>query len=132
MIDPEKAIEPPGVADGLTHEERVDEFLRLLSQGCTVRQAAAAVAINYSTFYRMRKADPAFAKRWEDATRVSVDHLVREAERRAMSGSDKLLVFLLSSYDPARFKNRSTVEHEGGVQIKVITGVPDSPVDDLL
>ncbi len=102
--------EPPGVVSGLTHEERVEEFLRLLTAGCTVRQAAASVAIDWSSLYRKRKDDPAFAKRWEDATRIKVDHLVKEAERRAMSGSDKLLMFLLTNYAPDKFKKQSTLE----------------------
>jgi hypothetical protein len=124
--------EPPGVVDGMTHDERVEEFLRLLGQGCRVRDAAAAVAIHYSTLYRKRNEDPAFAKRWEDAQRVSVKHLIAEAERRAMSGSDKLLIFLLQSYDPDKFKQRQAIEHEGGFSLQVVTGVPTSPVDDLM
>lgn len=124
--------EPPGVVDGMTHDERVEEFLRLLGQGCRVRDAAAAVAIHYSTLYRKREADPVFAKRWEDAQRVSVKHLIAEAERRAMSGSDKLLIFLLQSYDPDKFKQRQAIEHEGGFSLQVVTGVPTTPVDDLL
>ena len=116
----------------MTAEERVEEFLRLLGQGCRVREAAAAVAIHYSTLYRKREADPVFAKRWEDAQRVSVKHLVAEAERRAMSGSDKLLMFLLQSYDPEKFKARQSIEHEGKFNLQVVTGVPSSPVDDIL
>jgi hypothetical protein len=102
--------EPPGTIVGLTYEEREDEFIRLLRQGCTVRQAAAAVAINFSTLYRKRAADAAFHKRWEDAQRIRVDHLVAEAERRAIRGSDKLLIFLLQSYDPARFRHQSSLD----------------------
>lgn len=102
--------EPPGVADGMTADERKDEFLRLLSQGCTVRDAAASVALHYSALYRQRQSDAAFAKRWEDAQRVSVGRLVQEAERRAMSGSDKLLMFLLTNYAPDKFKKQSTLE----------------------
>ena len=102
--------EPPGVLDGLTPEERVEEFLRLLSQGCTVRMAAAACALDWSALYRRRKTDAEFAKAWEDAQRVSVKHLVAEAERRAMSGSDKLLMFLLQSYQPEKFAARQRME----------------------
>lgn len=101
------AIEPPGVVEGMTREEREEEFVRLLAQGCTVRQAAAAVNINFTTFYRKRKSDPAFAKAWDDAERIKVDHLIAEAERRAMKGSDKLLMFLLTNYVPERFKSSS-------------------------
>jgi hypothetical protein len=103
-------IEPPGVVEGLTASEREDEFFRLLSAGCTVREAARAVAINFSTFYRKRERDPVFAKRWEDATRVKVEHLITEAERRAMRGSDKLLMFLLQSFKPETFGVRQRME----------------------
>lgn len=123
--------EPPGVLDGLTTEERIEEFLRLLGAGCTVRNAAAATALDWSQLYRKRKADPDFAKAWEDAQRVSVKHLIAEAERRAMNGSDKLLMFLLQSYDP-KFKPKQTIEHEGGFSLQVVTGVPESSVDDIL
>lgn len=102
--------EPPGVAAGLTREEREEEFLRLLSEGVRVRNAANAVAILAPTLYRKRREDPVFAKRWEDAQRIKVGHLIAEAERRAMSGSDKLLMFLLTNYAPDKFKKASTLE----------------------
>lgn len=109
-IDDLLGTEPPGVMAGLTREEREDEFFRLLGQGCTVRDAAASVAIIWTTLYRKRNADAAFAKRWEDATRIRVEHLITEAERRAMKGSDKLLMFLLQSYDPARFRHQQSID----------------------
>lgn len=99
--------EPPGIAEGLTREEREEEFLRLLSQGNTVRAAAAGVALPFNSLYRKKHNDPAFARRWEDAQRIKVDHLIAEAERRAMKGSDKLLMFLLTNYVPDRFKSSS-------------------------
>jgi hypothetical protein len=102
--------EPPGVVEGMTREEREDEFFRLLGRGCDAREAAAAVAIHPTTLYRKRRADPAFAKRWDDAKRIRVDHLIAEAERRAMRGSDKLLIFLLQSYDPARFRHQQSID----------------------
>jgi hypothetical protein len=95
LIDAEDAVEPPGVIEGLTKAERVEEFLRLLGEGLTVRKAAAASRTNYVTLYRRRKEDPAFAKRWEDAQRISIPRLETEAFRRAMLGSDKLLMFIL-------------------------------------
>lgn len=102
--------EPPGVVAGLTREEREEEFLRLLSEGVRVRNAANAVAILPPTLYRKRRENPEFAKRWEDAQRIKVGHLIQEAERRAMSGSDKLLMFLLTNYAPDKFKKASTLE----------------------
>jgi hypothetical protein len=102
--------EPPGVTAGLTREEREDEFIRLLSEGVKVRHAATAVAISYAVLYRKAREDKDFAKRWEDATRIKVGHLIQEAERRAMAGSDKMLIFLLTNYAPDKFKKASTLE----------------------
>lgn len=127
----EEPIEPPGLIAGLTHEERVDEFIRLLSEGVRVRAASAAVSISFATFYRMRNADPAFAKRWEDAQRVTVQRLEDEAYRRAMNGSDKLMEIMLKAHDPERYRERSEVRHAGGLSLQVVTGIPDS-VDDLV
>jgi len=106
----EELPEPPGITAGLTREEREDEFLRMLSEGVKVRHAAASVALPWSNLYKKRAADPAFAKRWEDATRIKVGHLIQEAERRAMAGSDKMLMFLLTNYAPDKFKKASTLE----------------------
>lgn len=128
----ENVPEPPGVVAGFTFEERVDEFIRLLSEGNRVRQAAAAVAISYATFYRRRREDPEFAKRWEDALRVPVAKLEAEGLRRAMAGSDKLLIFMLSNMDPERFSNRQEIKHAGNVALNVVTGLPTPDVDDLL
>jgi hypothetical protein len=102
--------EPPGVVAGLTYEEREDEFLRLLKAGCSVRNAAAAVSMNFASLYRKRRNNPEFAKRWENAQRIEVADLVREAERRAMRKSDRLLMFLLQAADPTRFRQQSSID----------------------
>lgn len=125
-------VEPPGVVSGLTQDERIEEFLRLLSAGCTVRQAAAGVALDWSAMYRRRRKDAEFAKRWADAQRVSVEALIAEAERRAMAGSDRLLMFMLTNLAPERFKHRQDVTGTGGFSLLVASGVPESDVDDLL
>lgn len=102
--------EPPGVLEGLTREEREDEFFRLLGDGHKVREAASAVAIPFGTLYRKRRDDPAFAKRWEDALRIPVPKLEAEGLRRALRGSDKLLMFFLTNMAPERFKRHAALE----------------------
>lgn len=124
--------EPPGVAQGLTREEREEEFLRLISEGVAVRRAATAVALNFSNLYRKRKADAGFAKRWEDATRITVESLEVEAFRRARNCSDKLLMFLLERRAPEKYSNKQEIKHTGGMNLAVFTGIPGGEVDDLL
>jgi hypothetical protein len=108
--DPADAIEPPGVVEGLTKAERIEEFLRLLGEGLTVRKASAAVRMNFVTLYRKRKEDPVFAKRWEDAQRISIPRLETEAFRRAMLGSDKLLMFVLERRAPHLYGAKQAID----------------------
>ena len=110
MKDDDELPIPPGLAAGLTREERIEEFLRLLATGCTVTDAANAVALIPTSLHRHRRRDPVFAKAWEDAQRISVKQLIAEAERRAMRGSDKMLIFMLTNYAPDKFRKASTLE----------------------
>lgn len=124
--------EPPGVTAGMTLEERIDEFFRLLSEGNRVRHAAVAVAIHSTTLYRYRREDPVFAKRWEDAQRIPVEKLESEALRRALAGSDKMMEFMLKALAPNKYRERTEIQHSGGLALQVITGIPASDVDDML
>lgn len=93
----------------MTREEKEDEFLRLLGEGYKVRAAANLVGIAWSSLYIKRQQDEVFRKKWIDAKAIKIEHLVCEAERRAMQGSDKLLIFLLSNYAPDKFKNTNNL-----------------------
>lgn len=103
-------LEPPGVLQAMTYEEREEEFLRLIGSGIPIRAASANVAISYSSLYRKRQNDPAFAKRWEEACRVNVPRLEAEGLRRAMAGSDKLLMFMLERLAPEKFGRKERLE----------------------
>ena len=130
--------EPPGVTAGLTREEREDEFLRLIAAGCSIREACAAVALPWSSLYKKRDTEPAFAKRWEDAKRIEVSALIEEAKRRAMKGSDRLIMFMLTNLAPGQFNNRNetVIKTDQDLADAILTArrraskAPD--VDDLL
>jgi hypothetical protein len=49
-------------------EEREAQFLDLISQGETIKNAAQKVEANPSSFYRRRQNNPEFAERWDAAT----------------------------------------------------------------
>ena len=53
-----------------------------------------------STAYLWRREDPAFSAKWDDAVADGVDLLEDEARRRALAGSDKLLMFILERRRP--------------------------------
>lgn len=84
-------------------------FLRILAATANVRLSSKYAGINYATAYRHRQKDPEFAERWDDALADGLDALELEARRRALDGSDLLLIFLLKAYRPDVFASRRKV-----------------------
>lgn len=101
-MDKYPPIEPEGP---ITLAELQEDYCYLLSTGLSDAEAAAGIGRDRTTVFRWRKKDPEFEARCHAAKRVRLDSLVAEAERRAMRGSDKLLMFLLTNYAPDKFKS---------------------------
>lgn len=91
-------------------------FLALIEGGARYYEAAEETGVHRVTAWRW-KADAGFIKRYQAARRASVTTLKREAERRAMAGSDRLLIFLLCAYAPEEFQERQVLDHRGKVDI---------------
>jgi transposase-like protein len=96
-------------------------LVELIAEGSNLSEAARAVGINRSTLFRWRQADPEFDKAIRSAFVASVEALKREAERRAMNGSDKLLMFLLCNYAPDQFSNLQKLEHSGSLNVQQLS-----------
>jgi hypothetical protein len=77
-----------------------------------VRLAADAVGVDRSTPYVRAARDPAFAAAWARAREDAIDTLEAEARRRALSGSDQLLMFLLRSLRPTLYRETLDVRLE--------------------
>lgn len=75
-------------------------FLVILGSTCNVGAACQAVGIDRSTASKARARDPEFARRWEEAIEGAIDRLMAAAFRRALAGSDRILVALLRLYGP--------------------------------
>lgn len=118
MDDPQQQLPPdPWVEQDeapARREARKAVVLELLAEGCNLREAAAALGIHRGTIRRWRLADPEFAAGVRTAFKANVESLKGEAERRAMNGSDKLLMFLLCNYAPEQFSQQSKVEVSAG------------------
>lgn len=95
-------------------EARKEAALELLAEGCDLSETAAALGVHRHTLRRWRQGDPEFARRCVEAAKVHVDALKAEAERRALRGSDKLLMFLLCNYAPDQFSMQSKLEVSAG------------------
>ena len=83
-----------------------ERFLTLLSDYGNVTIAARGAGISRLTAYRYRNTDPRFAEQWEAALELGVDGLEDEARRRAASSSDVLLIFMLKSLRPEKYRER--------------------------
>ncbi len=88
-------------------------FLGVLSSGATVTLAARGAGVALSTVYDARKAHPGFAERWDLAEESSTQALEAEARRRALAGSDVLMIFLLKARRPSVYREMHRVELTG-------------------
>jgi hypothetical protein len=101
-------------------EQRKKDFLATLASGATVKASAEAAGAPSSTIYLWRDSDPEFAAAWRHAyERDGRDALVEEARRRALAGSDILLIFLLKQRDPSFRDKHVEVSGPGGGPVEV-------------
>ena len=77
-------------------------FLTAISQIANITQAAELAGVARSSHYRWLR-EPRYRKAFLEARESALDRLELEAWKRATTGSDRLLIFLLSSYRP-RFR----------------------------
>jgi hypothetical protein len=77
--------------------------------------AAKAARISLATHYRMLEGDGGYRKAFEAAQQQVIGFLEDEAFRRALAGSDELLIFLLRAWLPERYREHTLVKHSGAV-----------------
>lgn len=91
--------------------------LEMAAGGMSHAEIVEALGINRSTFFRWRKDDAQFAEDLVAAYKTPLPKLIAEAERRALRGSDKLMMFLLQTYDREKFAPLQKVEHSGSLNL---------------
>jgi len=100
---------------------RLDDFLRCLADSGSVARAADLAGVQRSSLYLRRRADPAFARRWDEALQQGLDRLQDHAVDRATVGlerpvwrggeqvgtvrqpDNRLLQFLLKAHRPETY-----------------------------
>jgi len=117
---------------------RKKAFLKVYAASGSLTEAAKRVKVSRSQHYVWLKDDVDYAAKFEDAREQAGELLVAEAWRRAVDGveepvvsmgkmvrnddgspllvrkhSDALMQTLLKSYQPGRFRERTSVEHTG-------------------
>ena len=74
--------------------------------------------VGRSSIFDWRAADASFDRAFREAFDSGTDRFEAEARRRALAGSDLLLLFLLKQRDPKRFNQRMVV----------VSGDPENPI----
>lgn len=82
-------------------------FLAALIESGNVHGACRVVGVSRNAMYEWRAEDRAFAEEWEEAVAVGIDVLEDEAMRRAMAGSDPMLMFLLRCLRPEIYSQKA-------------------------
>ncbi len=108
-------------------------FLLAYSECLNVRAASQHAKIDRTLHYYWLKNDPAYVEAFAEAKVLGVEILEEEAVRRALIGSDTMLIFLLKGARPDKYRERYEHSGPGGgpMDIRVIYG-DDAPATEPL
>lgn len=112
-------------------------FLTVLASSAFMTETLEVCGLDKKTVYQWREEDGKFAADWDRTMRDGVtSHLEAEAVRRALAGSDLLLMFLLKAADRKRYDDNvaRNAQDKQGITITMVdaTGehVAGPPVAD--
>lgn len=99
----------------LTHLTDVakTKLLAKLATGASISASAKAAGVHRQTYYDWRKSDEEFSELADQAIEMGTDSLEDSALRQARQGNTTLMVLLLKSRRPDKYKDRSALEHSG-------------------
>ena len=86
--------------------KKEEAFFNAVRDGRSISAACLGASITRSSAYLWRESDPAFKAKWDECVEEGTDRLEDEAMRRAVDGSDTLLIFMLKARRPQKFKDR--------------------------
>lgn len=92
-------------------------FIAAFAELGIVGHAAKAAGVHRVTVYDWLEHDEQFAIEYRHAELAATESLEREAVRRAIAGSDTMLIFLLKARKPAMYRERYEVHHTGELGI---------------
>lgn len=101
--------------------KRQDLFLDAFTKTGTVLGASRRCNISRETVRLWRKNDSVFAERFEDADLDITETLETKAMSMAMAGDTTMVIFLLKSRRPEKYRDH--VKHEHGGEIKTTPAV---------
>lgn len=86
-----------------------EKFLKALAEGDSATGAAEKAGLGRRTVYTWRKEDEDFEREWDAAIEAGTDILEDEAKKRAVEGSDTLLMFLLNGRRPEKYRPKTQI-----------------------
>ena len=92
------------------------DFIAALAEAGTVTEACRKSGISRTTAYHARQQDEAFALQWADVEEEGTELLEKVAVQRAVDGSDTLMIFLLKSRRPQKYRENVKIEHGGEIR----------------
>jgi hypothetical protein len=128
---PPTAPPPPAVDCFPGFSVTQQRFLTAYTQLGNITAASEAAGISRQNHYDWMAEVPGYPAAFRQAGEAAVDRLVEEARRRAMLGSDVLLIFLLKGLRPEVFRDnhhltvRSKVDHGGTIVHQVEEAMSD-------
>ena len=114
-------------------------FLRVLASGSSVRAACEAAGISKTAAFAWRNDDADFAAAWDQANETGTEALEDEAVRRALAGSDTMMIFLLKARRPMVYRetlrlggmaDTAAINLKGTVDGRVTIYLPSNRRDD--
>jgi len=87
-------------------QEWMDVFIPSLRATHNIQRACEAAGIARGTAKQHKASDPAFKERWIEAWETGIDQLEEEAHKRAMAGSDILLMFMLNGNRSGKYREK--------------------------
>lgn len=95
--------------------KQIETFFSVLEQTGNITTACAGSGIARKTIYNYINTDPDFKTRVDDAKETAIEHLEGIALERARGGSDVLLMFLLKSLRPERYRDNPKYINQNNV-----------------
>jgi hypothetical protein len=122
---------PRPLSGSVVRQDWQATFLRTFADTGNIRVsleqcAREGVKVSRGTLDSERRRNDDFSELYEHAKKQAVDVLEAEARRRAMSGSDTLLITLLKAHAPEKYVERYQLEHAArGIGSGSVVEIPD-------
>ena len=97
-------------------------FIAALVRSGSVQHAAKVAKVARRTVYKARETDTSFASLWEDAKNESLEEVEYEIRRRAMRGSDLLLIFFAKAHWPEKYRDNFKREQRAEITLADLVG----------